>query len=156
MSNNNHLILLQIAQLIALSDGSISNAEETMILELPQRLGVDTTSITSEQTNLSLASLGRSLQEHGDRCLAAKIACLVAGASRNPGDQNDINADERAGYRELVNTLNLSEEELAEIEWSAKEQLKQGKTLLQHLGDALFGAGRWPDPALMGPEIPGL
>jgi tellurite resistance protein len=156
MSNSNHLVLLQIAQLIALSDGSISSAEEAMILELPQRLGLDTTGIASKQHNLDLASLGRSLKEHGDRCLAARIACLVAGVSRNPGDQSDINADERASYRQLTNTLNLSEEELAEIEWSAKDELKKGKTLLQLLGDALFGAGSWPDPSLMGPEIPGL
>ena len=156
MSNNSHLILLQIAQLIALSDGSISSAEEALIFELPQRLGLDTTGIVSKNNNLELATLGRSLHEHGDRCLAARIACLVAGVSRNPGDQSDINADERSSYRELTNTLNLSEEELAEIEWSAKNELKQGKTLLQLIGDALIGSGHWPDPALMGPEIPGL
>jgi len=156
MSKDSHFILMQIAQLIALSDGSISSAEEAMILELPQRLGLDATGITSEPNNHDLATLGSSLKDHGDRCLAARIACLVAGASRNPGDQTDINADERASYRQLTNALNLSEEELAEIEWSAKDELKQGKTLLQLLGDALFGSGRWPDPALMGPEIPGL
>ncbi len=156
MSNHNHQVLLQIAQLIALSDGSISSEEEAMILELPQRLGLDSSGIASTQNTLELVTLGRSLQDHGDRCLAARIACLVAGVSRNPGDLSDINTDERASYRDLTNTLNLSEEELAEIEWSAQEELKQGKSLLQLIGDALFGTGSWPDPSLMGPEIPGL
>ena len=35
-----HSTLLMIAQVIALSDGSISEQEEQMIMELPKRLGI--------------------------------------------------------------------------------------------------------------------
>ena len=80
----------------------------------------------------------------------------MAGVSRNPGDQQDINPKERSAYRELVAALDLKDEELSEIEWAAIAELKQGKSLLQLIGDALFGEGSWPDPGLMGPEIPGL
>ena len=80
----------------------------------------------------------------------------MAGVSRNPGDTQDINADERSAYRELLDCLSLSQDQLNEIEWSARLELKQGKNLVQLIGDALFGEAGWPDPSLMGPEIPGL
>lgn len=151
-----HAALLQIAQLIARSDGSVSEQEEQLLLDLPKRLGLQNAETQSGLNLPSLASLASTLTTHGDRCLAARIACLVAGVSRNPGDQQDINPQERSAYRELVAALDLKDEELSEIEWAAMEELKQGKSLLQLIGDALFGEGSWPDPGLMGPEIPGL
>ena len=151
-----HAALLQIAQVIARSDGSVSEQEEQLLLDLPKRLGLQNAETQSGLNLPSLASLASTLTTHGDRCLAARIACLVAGVSRNPGDQQDINPKERSAYRELVAALDLKDEELSEIEWAAMEELKQGKSLLQLIGDALFGEGSWPDPGLMGPEIPGL
>ena len=154
-----HAALLQIAQVIARSDGSVSEQEEQLLLDLPKRLGLQNAE-TQSGLNLpslaSLASLASTLTTHGDRCLAARIACLVAGVSRNPGDQQDINPQERSAYRELVAALDLKDEKLSEIEWAAIEELKQRFSLLQLIGDALFGEGSWPDPGLMGPEIPGL
>ena len=115
-----HATLLLIAQVIALSDGSISKEEEKMILDLPDRLGL-TAVPRITQTNLpQLSSLGKQLSTHGDRCLAARIAGLVAGVSRNPEDQQDINVDERTAYRELIETLNLDNNELEEIEFSVR------------------------------------
>ena len=102
-----HSTLLLIAQVIALSDGSISQEEEKMILELPDRLGLTAVPRINQVNLPPLSSLGKQLTTHGDRCLAARIAGLVAGVSRNPEDQQDINADERTAYRELINTLNL-------------------------------------------------
>ena len=156
MASTSDLALLQIAQVIALSDGSVSEEEERLLLDLPGRLGLPQPEETSRQNLPSLASLASALNTHGERCLAARIACLIAGVSRNPGDQQDINPKERSAYRELVAALGLQEAELEEIEWAAQRELKQGKTLLQLIGDALFGEGSWPDPGLMGPEIPGL
>ena len=103
-------------------------------------------------------SLAQQLSTAGDRCLAARIAGLVAGVSRNPGDQQDINALERTAYRELIAALGLETSELEEIEWSVRQELSQEKSLLQRIGDALFGQGAWPDPQTMkpGPDIPGL
>ena len=89
---------------------------------------------------------------------AARIAGLVAGVSRNPDDQQDINADERSAYRELINSLQLENNELEEIEFSVRQELTEGKSLLQIIGDALFGKGSWPDQDILlkTPEIPGL
>jgi len=143
-----HSTLLLIAQVIALSDGSISQEEEKMILELPDRLGLTAVPRINQVNLPPLSSLGKQLTTHGDRCLAARIAGLVAGVSRNPEDQQDINADERTAYRELINTLNLEDNELEEIEFSVRQQLSEGKSLLQTIGDALFGKDQWPDEAL--------
>lgn len=103
-----------------------------------------------------MAALASQLISHGDRCTAARVACLIAGVSRNPGDEHDFNQDERSAYRELITTLNLSEQELRDIEWAAREELKQGKSLVQLIQDTLFETGEWPSPSLLGPEIPGL
>jgi len=143
-----HSTLLVIAQMIALSDGSISQEEEKMILELPDRLGLSAVPRINQVDLPPLSSLGKQLTTHGDRCLAARIAGLVAGVSRNPEDQQDINADERTAYRELINTLNLEDNELEEIEFSVRQQLSEGKSLLQIIEDALFGKDQWPDEAL--------
>ena len=153
-----HSTLLMIAQVIALSDGSISEQEEQMIMELPKRLGIEAAAGIDSQALPSLSSLAQQLTTAGDRCLAARIAALVAGVSRNPGDEQDINALERTAYRELIAALDLDSSELEEIEWSVRQELSQEKSLLQRIGDALFGQGAWPDPQTMnpGPEIPGL
>ena len=55
-----------------------------------------------------------------------KIAGLVAGSSRNPGDMKDINDDERVAYCELISALSLEENILEEIEWSVREELGKG------------------------------
>ena len=107
-----HSKLLLIAQVIALSDGSISEEEEKMILGLPDRLGLKAVPRITQENLPELGNLGKQLSSHGDRCLAARIAGLVAGVSRNPEDQRDINADERTAYRDLIATLKLEESEL--------------------------------------------
>ena len=153
-----HSTLLLIAQVIALSDGSISEEEEKMILALPGRFGLTAVLRSIQESLPSLSSLGKKLSGHGDRCLAARIAGLVAGVSRNPDDQQDINADERTAYRELIDTLQLEKSELEEIEFSVREELAEEKSLLQIIGDALFGKDAWPDQDMLSnaPEIPGL
>ena len=144
-----HSTLLLIAQVIALSDGSISEEEEKMILALPDRLGLKAVPRITQENLPGLADLGKQLSSHGDRCLAARIAGLVAGVSRNPEDQRDINADERTAYRELIATLKLEESELEEIEFSVRQQLSESQSLLKTIGDALFGKDAWPNEALL-------
>ena len=144
-----HSTLLLIAQVIALSDGSISEEEEKMILALPDRLGLKAVPRITQENLPELADSGKQLSSHGDRCLAARIAGFVAGVSRNPEDQRDINADERTAYRELIATLKLEESELEEIEFSVRQQLNESQTLLKTIGDALFGKDAWPNEALL-------
>ena len=144
-----HSTLLLIAQVIALSDGSISEEEEKMVLALPDRLGLKAVPRITQENLPELADLGKQLSSHGDRCLAARIAGLVAGVSRNPEDQRDINADERTAYRDLIATLKLEESELEEIEFSVRQQLSESQSLLKTIGDALFGKDAWPNEALL-------
>lgn len=156
MANNVEITLLQIAQVMSMSDGSISEAEQQLLAELPKRVGFESNPGIDRSEMPSMAALASQLISHGDRCTAARVACLIAGVSRNPGDDHDFNQDERSAYRELITSLNLSEQELRDIEWAAREELKQGKSLVQLIQDTLFGTGEWPSPSLMGPEIPGL
>ena len=144
-----HSTLLLIAQVIALSDGSISEEEEKMILGLPDQLGLKAAPRMTQENLPKLSNLGKQLSSHGDRCLAARIAGLVAGVSRNTEDQRDINADERTAYRDLIATLKLEESELEEIEFSVRQQLSESQSLLKTIGDALFGKDAWPNEALL-------
>ena len=148
------ITLLQIAQVMSMSDGSISEAEQQLLAELPKRVGFESNPGIDRSEMPSMAALASQLISHSDRCTAARVACLIVGVSRNPGDDHDFNQDERSAYRELITTLNLSEQELRDIEWAAREELKQGKPLVQLIQDTLFGTGEWPSPSLMGPEIP--
>ena len=59
----------------------------------------------------------------------ARVACNIAKAYK-------------------ISYLNLENSELEEIEFSVRQQLSEGKSLLQTIGDALFGIDQWPDEAL--------
>ena len=155
MANNVEITLLQIAQVMSMSDGSISEAEQQLLAELPKRVGFESNPGIDRSEMPSMAALASQLISHGDRC-TAHVWPVSSPVSRNPGDDHDFNQDERSAYRELITTLNLSEQELRDIEWAAREELKQGKPLVQLIQDTLFGTGEWPSPSLMGPEIPGF
>ena len=149
-----HSTLLLIAEAIAMSDGSVSEEEAQLIRDLPERLGLDTVPRLNNQQLPSLTELADQLETEGDRCLAARIAGLVAASSRNPGDQQDINLKERTAYRELIDTLNLTSEQLQEIEWSVREDLRQEKSLLKIIGEILLGQTGWPDQELLNEQSP--
>ena len=134
--------------------------EQRMLEQLPHRFGLsknlDNVSVelnSLQFSHLSLRELAKGLDDHGDRCLAAHLACLIAGISRNPGDLMDINEAERSAYRELVEILELSSDELNEIEWSVRQELSRGHSLFRLIGDVLFGAGCWPDSSLMSNDL---
>ena len=77
-----------------------------------------------------MAAVASQLISPGNRCTAARVVCLIAGVSRNPGDDQDFNKDERSAYRELITTLNLSEQELRDIEWDARtRRAETGQTI---------------------------
>ena len=69
--------LLEIAELIALSDGTISKEEAQLIRDLPQQLSVDTVEADlvhpAEGSTLRLKELVEALTSHEERCLAAAI-----------------------------------------------------------------------------------
>jgi hypothetical protein len=153
--NNTQKVLLQIARSIALSDGTISEEEERLLKDLPERLYLkETTPDSIPDQPQSLTELAKLLTNHTDQCTAIRVACLVAGVSRNPGDNADINAKERMAYRELIAALQVSEEELSEIQWAVQEELQQKPSLLNVILDAIYGKDGWPDQALLPPDFP--
>jgi tellurite resistance protein len=153
--NNTQKVLLQIARSIALSDGTISEEEERLLKDLPERLYLkETTPDSIPDQPQSLTELAKLLTNHTDQCTAIRVACLVAGVSRNPGDNADINAKERMAYRELIAALQVSEEELSEIQWAVKEEFQQKPSLLNVILDAIYGKDGWPDQALLPPDFP--
>ena len=155
MSANPQKVLLQIARCIALSDGTISDEEDRLLKDLPERLYLEesTPDYRPNQPQI-LTELAKLLTNHTDQCTAVRVACLVAGVSRNPGDNADINAKERTAYRELIAALQVSDEELNEIQWAAKEELQQKPSLLNMILDAIYGKDGWPDQALLPPDFP--
>ena len=153
--NNTQKVLLQIARSIALSDGTISDEEDRLLKDLPERLYLnETTPDYRPNQPQSLTELATLLTNHTDQCTAVRVACLVAGVSRNPGDESDINPKERSAYRELIAALHVSEEELSEIQWAAREELQQKPSLLNVILDAIYGKDGWPDQSLLPPDFP--
>jgi hypothetical protein len=141
--------LLEIAKLIALSDGNISKEEERLIRDLPDQISVNTVEDDlvhqAEGSSLSLKELVEALTNYEDRCLAARVAYLVASVSRQPRDLLKINSDEQRVYQELLQELNLSKDELEGIESSAIEELNQNRSLIRLVMDLIFGDKKLPD-----------
>jgi tellurite resistance protein len=149
ITNKTMNTLLEIAHVMALSDGSISKEEESLIRDLPDHIAYE----ASENDHIQrLESSARSLKElvalltsNQDRCLAARVAYLVAAVSRQSRDRQKINADERRVYQELIQELNLSKEDLGRIEASAMQELNQNRSLLRLLLDLIFGDEKVPE-----------
>ena len=93
-----------------------------MIRDLPHLISVDMDTIEddladqAEASALSLKELVEALTSHEERCLAARVAYLVAAVSKQPRDRLRINVDEQRVIQELLQELNLSKDELKEIE----------------------------------------
>lgn len=156
MASKQTTVLIKIAQAMAECDGSVSGKEARLIQELPGKLGIKDQTDPGNENIKTIKDLASELDNHGDRCLAAKIGYMVAAISKNENDQSDINSDEKRTYRELISTLKLNSNEIDEIEWAAKQEIEKGGTLIQLIKEALAVEGSWPDRDLMGPEIPGL
>ena len=148
-TNKTMSVLLEIAKIIALSDGNISKEEEQLIRDLPDQIAVnsgeDDHVRSVEGSSLSLKQLVGELPSHEDRCLAARVAYLVAAVSRQPRDRHKINSDEQRVYQELVDELNLSKDDLERIELSATQELNQNRSPLRLVMDLIFGDEKLPD-----------
>ena len=143
--------LLEIAKLIALSDGNISKEEEQLIRDLPHQISVNTDTVEdslvhqAEGSTLRLKELVEALTSHEERCLAARVAYLVAAVSRQPRDRLKINVDEQRVIQELLQELSLSKDELEEIESSAMQELNQNRSPIRLVMDLIFGDEKLPD-----------
>jgi hypothetical protein len=149
MTNKTMNTLLEITRIMALSDGSISKEEEQLIRDLPDQIACEAGENDHiqrlESSTQSLKELVALLKSNQDRCLAARVAYLVAAVSRQPRDRQKINVDERRVYQELIQELNLSKEDLDRIEASAMQELNQNRSPLRLLLDLIFGDEKVPD-----------
>ena len=149
MTNKTMNTLLEITRVMALSDGSISKEEEQLIRDLPDQIACEAGENDHiqrlESSTQSLKELVALLKSNQDRCLAARVAYLVAAVSRQPRDRQKINVDERRVYQELIQELNLSKEDLDRIEASAMQELNQNRSPLRLLLDLIFGDEKVPD-----------
>ena len=141
--------LLEIANVMALSDGSISKEEAQLIRDLPDQIAYEVVENDHirrlESSTRSLKELVALLTSNQDRCLAARVAYLVAAVSRQPRDRQKINADERRVYQELIQELNLSKGDLEAIESTANQQLNQNRSPIRLVLDLIFGDEKLPD-----------
>ena len=122
-----------------------------MIRDLPHLISVDMDTIEddladqAEASALSLKELVEDLTSHEERCLAARVAYLVAAVSKQPRDRLRINVDEQRVIQELLQELNLSKDELKEIESLAIQELNQNRSPIKLVMDLIFGDKKLPD-----------
>ena len=151
MTKKSMSTLLEIAKLIALSDGNISKEEEQLIRNIPAQISVNADTVEddfvcqAEASTLTLKKLVEALTSHEERCLAARVAYLVAAVSRQPRDRLKINVDEQRVIQELLQELNLSKDELDQIESSATQALNQNRSPIRLVMDLIFGDEKLPD-----------
>ncbi len=143
VTNETINVLLEIAKIMASSDGNISKEEEQLIRDLPGQIAVQNGErdlvCSAEVSTLTLKELVGELASQEDRCLAARVGYLVAAVSRQPRDRHKINSDERRVYQELVDELKLSKDDLEGIECSARQELNQNRSPIRLIMDLIFG-----------------
>lgn len=164
------LDLLRLLCWVAWSDGEIESEERKLLEGVVARYGHGGEGQPSAEAtinSLSTETLGTvvleevlpRLQFDEDRRLALKLAYMIIRVSRRAGDAASINPQEKVAYRRLVDALNLPEEEIAETEWAAEQELGQHtqQGLLGFLASRFGSLGHWPDHTLLdGPGAPRL
>ena len=163
------LDLLTLICCVAWSDGEFSGEERRLLEHLVQQhvITTDSGQPVSEQALAALADqalpldlIERLVPRLGpdDRQLALKLAYQMVRSDRRPGDSSSINAEEKVAYRRLVEALGLAEEDIAETEWMAEQELgKRQGNWLAVLAERFGSLGSWPSPELLqDPSAPRL
>ena len=159
------LDLLRIVCCVAWADGDVSTDEKRLLEKLvaqyfPGSNGASPTEEAARQLaawsldDTVLEEAIRRLDSEEDKVLALKLANMMARVSQRPEDTSPINAQEKALYRRLVESLGLSENQVKEAEWAAEQDLASGKGVWAMLGAALSGLGAWPTTEML--ETPGM
>lgn len=159
------LDVLRIICSVAWADGEVS-AQEKQLLErlvaqyFPTTDGSEATAEAARQLS-AWTQGGAVLQEviprlgaEEDRLLAVKLAYMMARVGQRPQDSSSINPEEKALYRQLVEGLGLSDDQVREAEWAAEQELATGQGVWALLGAALSGLGAWPTTEML--ETPGM
>ena len=145
---------LKVLCWIASVDGDVAMEERALLSKLSERL------LPLEDPEDALASLQADpeaeldawvaqLKTSDDRMAMVSMAFQMACSSQGPEDDGAINAAERVAYRRLLEALDLSDAQVQEAEWAARQALKETPALLDRLNQLLFGWGAWPSVAAL-------
>ena len=152
VENKNSGILLRILNLMALADGSVSPEEENLLETLLDRYRLHN-KLSSWESDLEdsndIACLAAAISTHEDRCLAVKLAYMVAAVSKNSEDESAINSAERVAYRQLIESLGLPDSTVEVLEKEADTELAKHPNLWQILYGAFGNLNYWPESGLM-------
>jgi uncharacterized tellurite resistance protein B-like protein len=150
--------LLRLVCWVAMADGDFADQERQLLEKLVARTrpgeAYDTAAALAATTphQSDLEALVAELGSGDARQQAVKLAFQMACINQRPGDAAAINSAEKRAYRRLVDLLQLSEQEVAEAEWAAGQELRQKPSLLALIRGALGDFGAWP--ALDGSDLP--
>ena len=134
---------------VASVDGEVAPEERALLGKLSARLlpQVDPedalAALQAEQASDLEAWVGQ-LQDKDVRIEMVSLAYQMACSSQGPEDDSAINAAERGAYRRLLEALNLSDDQVQEAEWAARQALQETPALMDRLNQLLFGWGAWP------------
>lgn len=157
--------LLQIVCWVAWADGDFALQERTLLETLVARLlQLDAADPAAQEAvrglavepmaDGELASLVAVLDDRDERRLAVKLALQMVSISQGPEDESAINPAEKQAYRRLLEALALSEDEIRESEWAARQELERKHSLLELLSGALQRFGAWPSAEDLDPQLP--
>lgn len=157
--------LLRIVCWVAWADGDFALEErrllETVVARLLPRLNdpalaeATVRELAMDQMQpLDLEQLVAALDSADARQLAVKLALQMISVNQGPDDASPINASEKQAYRRLIEALALSEAEVQEAEWAARQELAQKSNLLDILSSVLERFGAWPAPTEIDPRLP--
>jgi len=157
--------LLQIVCWVAWADGDFAQQERELLEKLVARLlQLDAADPATQEAvrgvamepmvDVDLAALVAVLHDSDERRLAVKLALQMVSISQGADDAAAINPAEKQAYRRLVEALALSEDDIRESEWAARQELDRKPSLLDLLGGALERFGAWPSAKDLDPRLP--
>lgn len=156
--------VLRIVCWVAWSDGDFAQQERELLETVVSRLllggsaaqAVDAVrTLASEHLqNTDVEAVVAELEDADERQLVVKLALQMVSISHDPGDTAPINPAEKQAYRRLVEALDLSESDIQESEWAARQELEQKPSLMDLLTGALERFGAWPSPQELDPRLP--
>lgn len=156
--------LLRIVCWVAWADGDFALEERELLERVVARLLAASSDAAAVDAVRALAleqlqsadveSLVAALDTSDERQLAVKLALQMVSITHSPGDDALINPAEKRAYRRLVEALALTETEVQEAEWAARQDLAQQRSLLALLNTALERFGAWPSARQLDPNLP--
>lgn len=152
VENKTSAIILRILNLMALADGSVSPEEENMLEGLLDRYRLHNKLSSWEsdfENSNDVAELATAIVTNEDRCLAVKLAYMVAAVSKNSEDEAAINPDESEFYRQLIENLGLPQTTIEILEQEADVELAKQPNLWQILYGAFGNLNYWPESGVV-------